>query len=186
MGTVSKLEVGRTLKRFGPTSATVDWFTRHSETIVIVQASPKATFSFLDDHTRLAAHMSKRSWMMAGSRMSIEMDDAQGHEVGSTIRLSGRLLGLSLRVDEVVTERNPPARKVWHTTGTPRLLIIGSYRMGYSIESQAGQTRLRVFIDYALPDGYFTRWLGRLLGDFYARWCTDRMAHDAANHFGSA
>lgn len=27
------------------------------------------------------------------------------------------------------------------------------------------------------------RWLGFLLGGQYARWCTQRMAHDAAKHF---
>jgi hypothetical protein len=42
---------------------------------------------------------------------------------------------------------------------------------------------LRVFIDYALPAGTFGRWLGRLFGASYARWCTGTMAADAAASF---
>jgi hypothetical protein len=103
--------------------------------------------------------------------------------VGARIRLSGRVLGIPLSVQEIVTERKPPLRKVWETTGRPQLLVIGSYRMGYEITPQAQASRLRVFIDYALPDEPISRWLGRLFGHFYARWCTQRMARDAAMHF---
>jgi hypothetical protein len=40
-----------------------------------------------------------------------------------------------------------------------------------------------VFIDYALSDGSISNFLGRLFGNFYARWCTQRMVNDAATHF---
>jgi hypothetical protein len=185
MGSLSNTEVGRKLEAAGPTSSVAGAFTRHCETTVTVPATPEATFSFLDDHARLSSHMSKRSWMMAGSRMSIEMDDAQGRSIGSRIRLSGRILGLHLSVDEVVTERNPPARKVWRTTVPPRLLIIGSYRMGFNVQQQSDKSRLLVFIDYALPEGVLTRWLGRAVGGLYAQWCTNRMANDAAAYFAA-
>jgi hypothetical protein len=155
----------------------------HFESIVEVNAAADAVFSRLDDHSRLSAHMSNSSWMMAGSRMSIELDATEGRVVGAIIRLRGRVLGIRLCVEEIVTERNPPLRKVWETTGRPQLLVIGPYRMGYEITPRAQTSRLRVFIDYALPDGPISRWLGRLFGHFYARWCTQRMADDAALHF---
>jgi hypothetical protein len=155
----------------------------HFESTVEVNAAADAVFPHLDDHSRLSAHMSNSSWMMAGSRMAIELDASEGRAVGAIIRLHGRVLGIPLRVEEIVTERNPPLRKVWETTGRPRLLIIGPYTMGYEIAPQAQTSRLCVFIDYALPDGLFSRWLGRLFGHFYARWCTQRMADDAALHF---
>lgn len=121
--------------------------------------------------------------MMAGSRMEIELDAFEGRAVGSRIRLSGRVLGLPLSVEEVVTDHTPPLRKVWETTGTPHLLVIGHYRMGYEITPQGDSLQLRVFIDYALPDSPPARWLGQIFGNFYARWCTRRMANDAAKHF---
>jgi len=57
--------------------------------------------------------------------------------------------------------------------------------MGFNIEPQAGQSRLLVFIDYALPEGVLTRWLGRAVGGLYAQWCTNRMANDAAAYFAA-
>lgn len=155
----------------------------HFESDVELDASANAVFSHLDDHSRLSAHMSQSSWMMVGSRMAIELDATEGRAVGATIRLRGRVLGIPLSVEQIVTERRPPLRKVWETTGTPRLLVIGPYRMGYEITPKAQSSQLRVFIDYALPDGPISHWLGRLFGNFYARWCTQRMADDAAMRF---
>ena len=115
--------------------------------------------------------------------MAIEFDASVGRAVGAIIRLRGRVLGIPLSVEEIVTERKPPLRKVWETTGRPQLLVIGPYRMGYEITPKDKASLLRVFIDYALPDGQFSRLLGALVGNFYARWCTRRMADDAARHF---
>ena len=69
--------------------------TAHFETEVEIDASPEELFDLLDDHRRLSAHMTKRSWMMAGSQMTIEMDEMQGRALGSKISLSGKILGLS-------------------------------------------------------------------------------------------
>lgn len=156
---------------------------RHCETALPLQASAATAFTYLDDHARLSAHMSKSSWMMAGSQMSIETDAAAGRAVGSLIKIRGAFLGLRLSVDEVVSERTAPARKVWKTTGTPRLIVIGHYAMGFEVTPHAERSSLRVFIDYALPESWPARWLGRLLGRMYARWCTDSMANDAMRHF---
>ena len=155
----------------------------HFESNVELNAPADTVFSHLDDHTRLSAHMTKPSWIMAGSRMAIEFDASEGRAVGAIIRLRGRVLGIPLSVEEIVTERRPPLRKVWVTMGRPQLLVIGSYRLGYEIAPKAQSLQLRVFIDYALPDGPISYWLGRLFGSFYARWCTQRMANDAATHF---
>lgn len=155
----------------------------HFESNVAVNAAADAVFSHLDDHRRLSAHMSNSSWMMAGSQMAIEFDASEGHAVGAKIRLRGRVVGIPLFVDEIVTKRQSPMYKVWETTGTPKLLVIGSYRMGFEITPKPQYSQLRVFIDYALPDGSYSRCLGRLFGHFYARWCTQRMADDGASHF---
>lgn len=36
-------------------------------------------------------------------------------------------------------------------------------------------SRLRVFIDYELPNGWLTYWLGLLFGGLYAKWCVKQM-----------
>lgn len=155
----------------------------HGETTMRLPASPAEVFGYLDDHARLSAHMSRSSWMMAGSRMTIETDAARGQAIGSVIRLRGRMLGIRLSVNEVVSDRQVPHSKAWETIGTPHLLVIGHYRMGFAISAQGQESVLRVFIDYALPKTWPTRWLGRLFGRLYARWCAASMANDAVRHF---
>ena len=90
-----------------------------------VQSPMDQVFAHIDDHTRLSSHMGKPSWRTEGGRMETEIDEGRGQEVGSRIRLSGRVFGVALSVEEIVTERNPPHGKVWETTGAPKLLVIG-------------------------------------------------------------
>ena len=155
----------------------------HFESVVALNAPADAVFTLLDDHSRLSAHMTKPSWMMAGSVMTLEFDASNGRAVGAKISLQGRVLGMPLSVEETVTERDPPFRKVWCTIGKPQLVVIGNYRMGFEITLGTRTSHLHVFIDYAPPEGAISYWVGRLFGNFYARWCTQRMTNDAATHF---
>lgn len=129
--------------------------------------------------------MNKRSWMMAGSRMSVETDAQHGKAVGSKIRMSGSILGLTLALEESVIERSPPWRKVWETIGTPQLVVVGPYRMGVQIKPNGEDSELHVFIDYVLPTSGAGRLLGRAFGRSYARWCTEKMANDTRQHFAN-
>ena len=156
---------------------------QNHQTTVQVRALPGDVFAFLDEHSRLVSHMGKRSLAMGGGSMTTEFDEGRGKAVGSTLTLRGKAFGLRLSVEEKVIERAPPLRKSWRTVGEPRLLVIGPYRMGFVIEDLGQTSRLTVFIDYELPRRAPWRWLGRLLAPAYARWCTRRMAGDAARHF---
>lgn len=147
----------------------------HVEASAELQGSQRSVFGALDDHRRLAAHMESNSLMMAGARMQIQVDARGGRSVGSRIGMTGRVLGIALRVDEVVTAYEPPWRKVWETVDEPRLLVIGRYRMGFSVEPLGSCSRVRLWIDYRLPVGAVARWLGAAAGRFYARWCTQQM-----------
>jgi hypothetical protein len=158
---------------------------RHHERSRSIAASPSEVFAFVDDHARFSSHMSESSWMMGGGRMSVEIDQAKGQAVGSHIRLSGRAFGLRLFLDEVVTRREPPFLKVWETVGTPRLLVIGAYTMGIEITPRGSGSELRVFIDYELPNGWPSSWLGRLFGGVYARWCVTQMLAGSARLLGA-
>ena len=157
---------------------------RHREASAHVSAEPHKVFALLDDQTRLAEHMGKPSLMMGGGKMTYELDEQKGQAVGSHIRMGGSAFGLQLSLDEVVTERIPPRRKVWQTIGAPRLVVIGPYEMGFELGAFGEGSALRVWIDYDLPP----RGLGRFvsaLGDAYARWCVRQMARDAVRVFGS-
>jgi len=158
----------------------------HHRSEVDVGTDVQSLFALLDDHRRLAGHMEKPSLMMAGAAMRVETDALQGRAVGSVIRVIGRVLGVDLMVEEVVTERVPPLRKTWETRGEPRLLVIGSYRMGFTISTERERSRLAVFIEYQLPPRGFAHWLALLFGSTYAAWCTRRMATDAVAAFVGA
>ena len=163
-----------------------DRYPLHHRSKVDVDTDARSLFALLDDHRRLAGHMEKPSLMMAGATMRVETDALKGQAVGSLIRVTGRVLGVNLAVEEVVTERVPPLLKTWETRGEPRLLVIGSYRMGFAISALGDRSRLVVSIDYQLPPRGFAHGLALIFGRPYAAWCTRRMAADAVAAFAGA
>jgi hypothetical protein len=157
-------------------------YSRHEEHSLAVRGNVEIVFAALDDPKRLSSHMNKRTWKMGGGMMETIVDAGQGKRVGSHIILRGRVFGIPLFVEEVVTERQPPTRKVWETTGTPRLLVIGPYRMAFELLPNQAHVQLRVALDYELPTGIPGFILGRLFGGAYARWCVRRVTSDARNY----
>lgn len=144
-----------------------------------IDAPIARVFAALDDHRRLSSHMSERSWRMGWSTMETVVDAQQGKAVGAHILMRGRVLGIPLHLDEVVTAREPPFRKQWETVGIPQLLVIGAYRMGFELTTDRVGSRLRVTIDYDVPPTGASRVLGKVFGRAYARWCTRQMVEDA-------
>lgn len=156
----------------------------HGQAVRVLAAPPEAVFDFLDDPQRLVAHMARPTLMMAYATLRLELDAGGGRAVGSVMRLRGRFLAWPLEVDEAVVERQPPRRKAWQTLGSPRLIVLAGYRMGFDVDACEGGSHVTIWIDYALPNRGLPALLGRRLGAAYARWCVDRMMHDAARHFG--
>jgi hypothetical protein len=157
---------------------------QYSEALAL-RASAAKVFAFADDFTKLSSHMGKSSMMMMGSSMQTVLDEGRGQVIGSHIRMTGSIFGIKLFLDEVVREREPPRRKEWETVGTPRLLVIGGYRLGFDIASDGEQADLRVFIGYDLPSSPGQRLLGRILGPVYAKWCVHQMVDGARRTFGA-
>jgi len=161
-------------------------FPLHQEASADIGADIDQVFAYLDEPRNLAGHMESSSPMMAGSSMHIEVDERGGRGLGAHIRMSGRVLGVPLSLDEAVVAYQPPRHKAWETLGEPRLLVLGGYRMGVDLQPLTGMTRLRVWIDYAWPAGGVGRLLGRLLGASYARWCTKQMLRSCRDRFEAA
>src|SRR6476469_6363826 len=126
-------------------------FPRHFQQSVTLAERASVVFEHLDDFERLGAHMMHSSGMMAGSRMRYEFDGARGRAEHAVVHLRGAVLGFALTIDEEVIERTPPVTKTWQTIGTPRMLVLDAYRMGYVLEPRGSASCLTVFIDYALP-----------------------------------
>lgn len=155
----------------------------HYEASDHVAATPADVFDRLDDQTRLGEHMVKPSAMMGGGKMTFTFDEGRGQAVGSHIRMGGEAFGLKLAVDEVVTERQPPSRKVWKTVGATDLLVIDQYEMGFGLEPEGPGSRLRVWIDYTLPPNAVAAFASAPLAAIYAHWCVDRMVQDSRAFF---
>lgn len=156
-------------------------YKRHYEDSSVVPAGAAEIFAFIDDHVRVMSHMNKPSLMMGGGRGDISFDDGHGQKVGSHIRMSGKAFGITVFVDEVITRYEPPRIKIWETVGTPKLLVIGHYRMKAGIEPQEDVSLLRLSIDYDLPKT--NAWLGKLFGRYYVKWCVQRVIKDTHSYF---
>lgn len=148
-----------------------------------IDAPAERVFDFLDDQANLSSHMSKPSAMMLGTTMSIHMDPDHTRRIGSRFGFSGRVFGIPLRVEEIVTARTPPRGKSWETTSEPVLWVIGSYAMSFSLVPRGGASTLSVHIGYDLPRAPLPRLLGSIFGGLYARWCVGQMLNDARRHF---
>lgn len=149
----------------------------------LINSAPNTLFSYLDDPSRLSAHMERSSWRMGGGEMSIELGGGNWQQVDSTALMRGTAFGMSLQVRSRLTEYAPPRKKAWETIGEPHLLVIGGYRMGVEVTDASMGALLRVFIDYNRPSHFPARLLGALFGRSYARWCVNTMATDARDHF---
>lgn len=158
-------------------------YDRHYANAVTVDAAAEDVFLFADDFSHLSSHMGEPSGMMVGGRMELSLDEGRGQIVGSHVRMSGRMIGIELLLEEVITERVPPRHKTWQTVGDPRLLVIGHYRLGFDIVSNGVSSDFRVFIDYDLPSSASQRWLGVLFGPIYAKWCVQQMVGSVRNRF---
>ena len=157
-------------------------YPEHYEESTTVLAPQTDVFAFADDHRNLSSHMNTNSWMMAGSKMHTIVDEGDGKKIGSHIRMEGKILGVHVFLDEVISEYNPPVGKVWHTVGELRLIVIGNYQLGYKISPEGSNSRFTVFINYELPGGP-SKIIGILLGKMYARWCVHQMIVSVRDHF---
>ena len=155
----------------------------HLEESIQVKASPEDVFNFANDHKQLSSHMNQSSWMMGGGSMKTIFDAQKGKKVGSHIKMQGKVFGIELYLDEVVSEYNSPYKKEWHTVGSPKLLVIGQYRMGIEIQAAGLGSELKVFIDYNLPETGISKLFSLLFGNMYAKWCVKQMINSVHDHY---
>lgn len=154
---------------------------KHYKDSIEINATPEAIFAYADDHSKFSSHMNESSWMMGGGKMETEVDEGHGQKIGSHIKMGGKVFGIKLFLDEVITEHESPRRKVWKTVGDLKLLVIGHYQLGFEIEPKENKSIFTVFIDYDLPSKNI--WLGKLFGGIYAKWCVNQMISGVKNHF---
>lgn len=155
----------------------------HLEENLFIPAPPEIIFAYADNFHNFSAHMNESSMMMAGSKMETITDEGNGQIVGSHIKMTGKVLGIILFLDEVITIHDAPHHKEWQTVGDINLLVIDHYTLGFEITPEKSGSRFKVYIDYNLPKTFITNVLGQLFGGIYARWCIRQMIDGVSNHF---
>jgi hypothetical protein len=63
--------------------------------------------------------------MMGGGHMGMTVNEGGFQRPGSRLRLAGKAFGLTIFLEEQVTDCAPPLSKAWQTIGTPKLFVIG-------------------------------------------------------------
>src|SRR3989344_149035 len=99
-------------------------YRKHYEDSLVIKAGAKEVFAYADDHANFSSHMNKSSWMMGGGIMKTEVDEGEGKKIGSHIRMNGKVFGINLFLEEVVTEREVPYSKAWETVDDINLIVI--------------------------------------------------------------
>lgn len=158
-------------------------YDKHYEETALINSSASSIFAFADDHRNLSSHMNKSSWMMGGGKMETKVDVDKEKKIGSHITMTGDVFGFNLFLDEIITIHEPPYRKEWQTIGKINLLVIDHYALGFEIIPKATGSKLKVYINYNLPNSWKTQWLGFLFGRMYAKWCVRQMTHGVQEHF---
>lgn len=158
-------------------------YSRHYEKSVGVNARPVDVFTYADNHANFSSHMNQSSWMMGGGNMKTEVGVGKGQRIGSHIKMRGKVFGIPLFLDEVITQHESPYHKEWQTVGNINLLVIDQYKLGFEITPREDRSNLRVYIDYNLPKSRKTKLLGLLFGGMYAKWCVGQMANGTRKHF---
>lgn len=158
-------------------------YIRHYEETAFIPSSAEQVFSYADNFDNFSSHMNNSSWMMDGGKMKTEVDEGRGQKIGSHIRMNGKVFGINLYLDEVITKHEVPHYKEWHTVGKINLIVIDHYTLGYETTTENNGCKIKVFIDYNLPSSPATYWLGLLFGEMYAKWCVKQMINGVKVHF---
>lgn len=146
---------------------------------IIIKAPVEKVFSLMDDLSKTGMHMSERSVMMMGSKLTLEHLPSPEKGVGAKYRWKGKMMGFRLDFTVEVTKWIENKEKIWQTIGTPRLIILGQYLMRLKTEPQTEGTLASLEIEYTRPPGLFYGLLSLLLARSYANWCVNQMLNDS-------
>lgn len=130
-------------------------------------------------------HLSQ-SFMMMGSKLTLEQLRGPGKGAGATFHWSGKVMEMPIDITETVTKWIANKEKVWETIGFPRMIILGWYRMSLKLTAVSEGTLTSLQIEYTRPDGWFYKVLSFFFAGWYSRWCLNKMLSGAKKEFEKA
>lgn len=149
---------------------------------LLIHGDSHQVFQFMDDLAKTGMHMTKRSMMMMGSKLTLEDITQSGTGIGSTFHWYGKMMGMKIDFTETITEWKVDQSKKWDTIGDAKLIIFSWYQMGFDLKPFGKDTEATLWIKYKTPKGWFDLLLSVLFAKWYCRWCINNMLQDTKAH----
>ena len=146
---------------------------------IVISSTPEKVFSQMDDFSKTGMHMSQSSTMMMGSKLKLEMLSANPTGIGAKYRWYGKMLGMTIDINETVTKWQPPVFKEWETVGDAKIIIMSWYRMWFEIIPTEKGTIAKLSISYLPPRQWFYKILSFFFAKWYCNWCLNNMLNDS-------
>lgn len=145
---------------------------------VVIHATPEQVFTQMDDLSKTGMHMRESSMMMMGSKLNLEQLSPNASGVGAKYRWYGKMMGMTIDFNEMVTKWEPPILKEWETIGDAQIIIMRWYRMWFEIAPFEDGTNAKLSISYLPPKSWYYRVLSFLFAPWYCNWCLNNMLND--------
>ncbi len=132
----------------------------------------------MDDFSKAGMHMSEKSMMMMGSKLTLQQISSNATGLGATYRWYGKMMGMNLDFSETVTKWQPPQYKKWETVGEAKIIIMSWYRMWFEITPDENGAIVKLSISYLPPPQWFYKVLSFFFAGWYCNWCLSNMLND--------
>lgn len=145
---------------------------------ISIHSTPEEVFSQMDDFSKTGMHMSESSMMMMGSKLKLEQLSQMSTGVGAKYRWYGKMMGMTIDLNETVTKWQPPKLKEWETVGEAKIIIMSWYRMWFEISPDENRTIAKLSISYLPPKEWYYKILSFFFAGWYCNWCLNNMLND--------
>lgn len=133
----------------------------------------------MDNLSNTGMHMMKSSVMMMGSKLVLEQLSSNSTGIAAKYHWYGKMLGMTMDFNEIVTKWQPPSLKEWETVGEAKIIIMSWYRMRFDITPSEKGAIAILSISYLPPKEWYYKVLSFLFANWYCNWCLKNMLNDS-------
>lgn len=151
-------------------------------TSILIPVPQSEVFHFMDDIRNMGMHMGKSSMAMMGNKLTLEIFSEHSYGPDVYYRWYGKIFWMTVDFTVKVTKWIKDKQKVWGTVGKAKLIVVGSFKMFFSLEELNKRTKIILGIEASRPEGKFYRFLYFILGKLYCKWCVQKMITDTKKH----
>lgn len=151
--------------------------------VIEIPAPPEEVFEWLDEPLKTGSHMQGGAM---GVKLKLEILSRNHTGVGAAHRWYGRAMGLTVDYTTVVTHWVRNREKVYHTVGSPKIVIMSGFEMRWTLDPTERGTKVTIDFGYDPPRSWTGRFLNVLVGRRYDEWCLNMIVGDAQKPLGAS